>query len=904
MPRNSVTLPTPLAGLPATAWRWVGGAIAGYVVVSMILGVLSLLTIAVSGSDSDLDDVDPTGAGGAVRGFAWLTTYGWTGHVGLSYDDDWISGGAGATTPIPVYTVAALVALALTVRWLTRRLRPSSRAALWLQIGLVVGACFVVLLVGGLIARFSEDDVTLSPLAFVALLRFLVLLTGAIVAGVALAVPPGRRLEALFGARVSAGYRWVATALDAALCHVLAWTAVGLLGGLIAGIVLREDVPFGLSLGFLTTYGPMAAVLGHFGGISFSASGDQDAVDFLPASGDLGNETLTLFSGDAAWYLWLLPLVAVVVMALIAVRLTLLRAPGAALDIRQMAITTGAFLLTWFVVVRIIGRLSVDGRVEAGEESASGSLGLGPAWWAFILLALCGLVVELVHGFVGARLALALPRGLLQRLVPHPHPEWGPYLGASLPSRPGGHSQPGAPQQTPGGEDEQTTAARPIPPEEQSTWVRPASGKGDPPEAESTYADEDLPTSVNPVVSLGFDGAAPQAGAPAPAQEQPAWTGHAQAPQQWGQPQPMSRRAKIAIGALVGFIAVIGLGWFLLGQVSERYFGPEGAALEYAEAVVEGRGDDAMDMGSVNIADSDRALLGDAVYGSASGRPDSAEVEDVVEADDGESATVVVEFEQEGERFTQSLTVERDGRTMLFFPTWELQSVPVGQASVTVDGTALEVNGERLDLASMAGSGSGSEDASVQEMISGEDEVTGYRVSLPAFPGTYTFEIPGTTWTTSESVQQKVTPVSDVEDGSQQQPSELSAEPTDTFRDELTAGVKKKIDDCSTDYRGNSPCPFDAPDLLGEDDRIDKVEIVVDEYPELPSEGLDTPTEGQETDLSLSGSPSITEKGKYVEDTFGHDKGDTSESERAIRTHGWSVTVEGDELTVSWDDSF
>src|SRR5699024_9609948 len=112
-------------------------------------------------------DVDPTGAGGAVRGFAWLTTYGWTGHVGLSYDDDWISGGAGATTPIPVYTVASLVALALTVRWLTRRLRPSSRAALWLQIGLVVGACFVVLLVGGLIARFSEDDVTLSPLGFV-----------------------------------------------------------------------------------------------------------------------------------------------------------------------------------------------------------------------------------------------------------------------------------------------------------------------------------------------------------------------------------------------------------------------------------------------------------------------------------------------------------------------------------------------------------------------------------------------------------------------------------------------------------------------------------------------------------------------------------------------------------------
>src|SRR5699024_10675429 len=87
VPRNSMTLPTPLAGLPATAWRWVGGAIAGYVVVSMILGVLSLLTIAVSGSDSDLDDVDPTGAGGAVRGFAWLTTYGWTGHVGLSYDD-------------------------------------------------------------------------------------------------------------------------------------------------------------------------------------------------------------------------------------------------------------------------------------------------------------------------------------------------------------------------------------------------------------------------------------------------------------------------------------------------------------------------------------------------------------------------------------------------------------------------------------------------------------------------------------------------------------------------------------------------------------------------------------------------------------------------------------------------
>lgn len=895
-PRNSVTLPTPLASLPPTAWRWIGGLLSSVVVLTLALGIVGMMTIALSGSDSDVDDMDPSESAGAIRALALLASFGWTGHVGFSYDDGDVTGGASVTTPLTLYTVLALVALALAARWLTCRYRPTSRGSLWLQIGIVVPSALVVLLVVGLIARFTEDEVTLSPLGFAPVLRFLVVVTAAIVIGVALAVPRGRRIEALFGPRAVGAYRWVETALDAAVLHVSAWLAIGLVGGLFAAIAMREDLPFGVSLGYLSTYGPMAAVLGHFGGISFAASGDQSAVDFLPSSGDFGDETLSLFSADTPWYLWLLPLLAVVVVVLIATRLTLLRAPGSPLDVRQLAITSGTFLLTWFVVVRLLGRLSAGGGAEFGEESVSGDLGLGPAWWVFLLLALCGLAIELVHGFVGARLVQMLPRGLVQRLVPRPHAQWAPYLGASLPGGPTGPTSPAGPAGTP--------------------------------PAEEPPAAEDQPTSVNPITSLGFDesttatsaaattatgaaattatgaaahghedqqGASPWAGAPHGGQAQ-------HAPEQWGQPQPMSRRSKAVIGGCVGLLVLAGLGWVLVDQVGKRYFGPEGVALDYASALVDGRGDDAMEAGSVNIANDERALLGDAVYGEASGRPENAEITDVVESDDGESAEVELEFEQEGERFTQTLSAERTGTTMLVFPEWELQPVTTGITSVTVQGSTLEVNGEKVDLSSIASTG-GSDDTGVTAQTDMEGETTGYQVSLPAFPGRYSFEVPGTTWTQGETGEQQIKAADDVH-GSGTQSIELSSTPSQKFEDEVEAAVKKKVDDCSTDYNGNSPCPFDAPDLLGEDESIGKVEIEVNEYPELSTEGLSAPIEGEEMELPLEGSASITEKGKYLEDTFGYDKGDDSESEQSIDTYGWTAKVDGDSLTVSWEDPY
>lgn len=898
-PRNSVTLPTPLASLPPTAWRWIGGLLSTFVVLTLALGVVGLMTIALSGSESDVDDMDPTESAGAIRGLALLASFGWTGHAGFSYDDGDITGGASVTTPLTLYTVLALVALALAARWLTRRYRPTSRASLWLQIALVVPTTLVVLLVVGLIARFTEDDMTLSPLGFAPVLRFLVVITAAIVIGVALAVPRGRRIEALFGHRAVGAYRWVETALDAAFLHVAAWLAIGLVGGLFAAISLREDLPFGLSLGYLSTYGPMAAVLGHFGGISFAASGDQDAVDFLPTSGDFGDETLSLFSADTPWYLWLLPLLAVVVVVLIATRLTLLRAPGSALDARQLAITAGTFLVTWFVVVRLLGRLSAGGSAEFGDEGVSGDMGLGPAWWVFLLLGLCGLAVELVHGFIGARLVQMLPRGLVQRLVPRPHPQWAPYLGASLPDGPSGPTPPAGP----GG-----------------PTVDPHSGPHP--------AAEDQPTSVNPITSLGFDESTTTTGAAATTATGAAATtttgaaaagygaqqgagpwagghqdGHAQqAPQQWGQPQPMSRRSKAVIGGCVGLLVLAGLGWVLVDQAGKRYFGPEGVALDYASALVDGRGDDAMEAGSVNIADDERALLGDAVYGDATGRPESAEVTEVVESDDGESAQIELEFEQEGERFTQTLTAERTGTTMLVFPEWELQPVATGTTSVTVQGSTLEVNGERIDLSSIT-STDGSDETGVTALTDGGEETTGYEVSLPVFPGRYSFEVPGTTWTKGESQEQQIKAADDVE-GSGTQSIELSSTPAQEFEDKVEAAVKKKIDDCSTDYNGNSPCPFDAPDLLGEDESIGKVEIEVNEYPELSKESLSAPIDGEEMELPLEGNPSITEKGKYLEDTFGYDKGDDSESEQSIDTYGWTAKVDGGTLTVSWEDPY
>lgn len=889
-PRNAVSLPAPVASLPPGAWRWIGSVVGTFAGLTVLIGLAIVAIFALSGSGSDLNEVDPRDAGNAVQAFLWLATFGWTGHVGLSAEADGFDGSGGMTGPITFFGVLSLVVLGAAAWWFTRRFPPQSRAQLRLQVGLATLGCFLVLLVTGLLGRLSEDGLTLSSLGFGAVVRLLLLVAVSLLIAAAMAAPAGHRLSAVLGDKLTGHLRPVVGSLAAARDHVVTWTALGLLIGFVGALMARDEVPFGASFTYLTSATPVATVGAHLGSVELSASGDQEILSELP--GTVATAAgINLFSEGMPWYLWLLPLLAVLVVLALAVRLTLLRPPGSNVDARQMAVTAAAMGIAWFLVTQVIGSLRLSGSMSGyDEERLRGAMTIGPVWWAFLLLALTGVAVELVHGLAGVRLIQMLPFGLVQRLVPHPHRSWHPYLGIDGPSPP---EAPAAAAPDPQTHDPH--AAPPTAPLHQQSWddvtaVRPGA-------SEEPLDDEE--TRVRPPAAGWSDHSAPGHDQQEHGYADGAW-GQPQPAQQWGQRQPMTRRTKLALGGLAGLAALALLGWVLVDQVGQRYYGPKGVALDYASAVVDGEAEEAVKVGRVNIANDDRLLLTDEVYSAAQRRPGSAEVVDVTENEDGETATLVVEFDQDGQRFSETLTARKVGRTRVFFPDWQLEPVTLPTVSLTVMSPVMEVNGHEVDLAKV-----GSPDnPEVEPMGTDTGEIPGYRINLPALPGSYSFDIPSTTFSEAEPVELTVLPAGD---SGQQQYGDgrtLSTTATQAFVDEVTSQVKSKIDACTKDYRASSPCPFDPQYLLDASSDVGNVTISVDEYPTVSTEGLGSPVEGASFPLQLSGTPQVTEKGTYTEDVFFYDEGDPVESSTSVSTSGWSAVIKDGKVTVSWTDPY
>ena len=873
-------MPTPLATLPPTVWKWIGGFIGAFVAVTIANAALTATVFAMTDAG---DEVTPDSAESSSFQVAiFAIVHAWTGHLGLGSSTDEFSGGAGLTFPLGVFAVLGLAAMTWAARWLTRSFRPVSRAALWGQIAAAVAGALIILLVLGLIGRPSDDDFYISALGFGGVLRLVFLLTLAATIGVALAVPRGHRVGALFGSQVSRVVRQVWSSIDAALVHVAAWSVIGLLLGLVVAVVWRDDVPFGVSVLYVLAAFPAAMSWGHFGGLGLSGSGSQDMVDFMPQS-FLDDTTITLFSEEAHAALWLLPLLTVVVVALIAVRLTLLREPGSSIDVRHLAVTPLALVILWFFVTRAVGRMGASLSIEDASDNFSGEYAVGPVWWTFVLLFLTGIVIELVHAFAGVTLVQLLPRSLVQRLVPRPHPAWGPYLGGVPGSPPAGGPPPSQSPPPPTPAQSGGPQTTPPEPEEQPT-VRASAATSD---------GED--TTVT--------------GASAAASGQSTWGAPAQSswgegsPQQWGQPQPVSRRSKIIAGSVVGALALGVLAWVVLGQIGKRYFGPEGVALDYASAVVEGRASDAIELGHVNVADRHRLLLSDDVYQSIEGRPEAAEVKDVEESDDGESATVTLEFEQGGERFTQTVEAERSGRQKLFFPQWELQPIELPSASLTVASDKVEVGEQTLDLAQYA-----EPDDERLAPLGTDDESAdkSYSVNLPALPGKYSFGLPSTKFMEADPVEVTIAPdevgSDEGADYGEDGPT-LAAQPGKDFSKEVDAQIKKKIDSCISDYNEDT-CPWDT----SYDDPADYTNrsFSVDEYPSASVSDTDTVREGEEISLTMESSLQVTEEASCRSDElFGcRDRGDTVDTTKYLSTSGWYAVVKGDSITVDWSDEF
>lgn len=866
VPRNSMTLPAPLAALPATVWRWIGGFVGAFVLVTVAITLLSFGALALSDVDGGTDGAPEEVS--VLKLALLLTVYSWTGHIGtgINGDEDYNADGA-ITGPVPGAALLGLVALGLATRWLTRRFRPASRTAAWAQIAAAVAACLLVITVLGLIGRPSDDDgFFMSALAFGPVLRLGVLLTAAAVVGVALAIPRGQRVGSLAGDRAQRLVGRLMPSLDAALLHLAAWSVIGLVGGIFAAIVIRDDVPVGVSLLYLPSAISVGMAWAHLGGIGLSLEGSQDIVDFLPD--ELAHSSSwTVFSEQSPWVLWLLPLVALALIALIATRLTLLRAPGASVDLRHVAATAVSVAVLWFVVARMTASVSAAMDANALGEDFGANFTLGPTWWTYLLLLLVGVGIEVVHVFLGVRLVQSLPRGLVQRLVPKPHPGWGPYLG-------------GAPVASPT-QGEATTSA----------WGSTAQTA---PPAQTAGAGEDPPT----VVSVSPNPDEPTASTPAATATGTAWAAGPGGPA-WGEARPVSGRTKVVIGLVAGAFVVLALGWFLVGQVGKRYFGPEDVALDYASAVVEGRASDAVEAGHVNVADRHRLLLDDDVYSSVKDRPEAAEVTDVKESDDGESATVTVEFEQGGERFTQELEAERSGRKMLLFPKWELKPVKLPSASLTVMSDEVKVGEQTLKVADNARP----EDERLTPLGTDDGSTApGYTMTLPALPGTYSFELPSTKFTESDPVEISIAPdqTGDDEDAYADEGSTLSARPGGDFTDEVNAQVKKKIDDCAASY-DEATCPWDT--AYGNSAEYSGRSFSPEEYPAVSVTEGESLGEGSAVGLDLDDMVTIKEKATCRTDVdFTCDKGESQDTTQYVEPNGWYATLKGDSLTVEWTD--
>lgn len=864
-----MALPSVLTSLPRTSLTWVGAFVAAFTVITAVVAATNALLLSAAG-DSSGDSELPDGSG--IRMAALLFAHTWTGHLGLAYEEDDGSVSGALVTPVSAALVVGVLALVLTTRLLTSRWRPATRRMMWAQLGTAVAGSVVVLLIMGLIGRFSEDETTISALSFGGLLRTIAILMCVAVAGVTAAAPRGGRLRVLTGDRVAERLSPFVPSLDAAATHVLAWSAVGLLGGLVATIVMADDVPWSISLSYLTAAIPAAALWGHLGGIGFSAKGDQDVFEILPSELD-ESFSWTLLTEESPAALWLLPLVAIAVVAIVAVRLTLLRPPGSSIRITHMASTAAALLISWMVLARLLGRVSFGFEGDQGFFGADAAFSAEPAWWSLIFLALTGVAIELTHGLAGVRLIQAMPQSWVRRIAPRPHPQWMPYLTG----------QPVAAVPTPSGSADAAV---------QGAGTVPVSGVFVSPGADFPAGDED-PTAVTAtddptqlrLPSVGGTGA------PVP---DPTVA--------WGQPRPASRRTKLIAGGVLGALMLGLIAWVVIGQVAKRNFGPESVALDYASAVVEGRADDAVEVGRMNISNGHRQLLNDEVYGAAQKRPSAAEVIDVVESDDGESATVTVEFEQDGQRTTQLLTAERDGRRLLVFPKWRLAPVSPSQLSVTVFGDTAVVNGQNIELASAASP----DDPHLAPLGTDSTVVPGYVLNLPALPGTYTVDLPDSKYSdaTPASIAVATDPMSaeGEPDGSYGDGAMVSARPTTKFVEEVNKQIKSTIDGCLQDFAGKSPCPWDSS--FADEEDMDTPSFTISEYPKWSPADDVTLRDGEGVNLDLS-SKEIEETATCLtDDTWFCDKGESDDTTHYVSTSGWTAMLTNGKVKVTWSEPF
>lgn len=333
---------------------------------------------------------------------------------------------------------------------------------------------------------------------------------------------------------------------------------------------------------------------------------------------------------------------------------------------------------------------------------------------------------------------------------------------------------------------------------------------------------------------------------------------------------PATKRKLLLVGGLLATLVVGLVALNLVGKfVGRTVFGPQKQVEAYMDAVVDGRGTDAMELSAPNIPTAQRSMMVDEVYKDVAKRPDSYELGEVLDNSEGEVVEVPVTYTQDGVSESATFRLERDGKQWLFFDKWTMQDGgplteqlhPMVQSEQT-DGFV--VNGRQVDSSMLHEGG------------------------LHVLPGEYTVTLPGSRFAASNEVRLVAGPAGT----GQQEP--LRLEPTQELTDEAIRQAKAHLAECvKSTEPGPDNCGFDV--YVGDDVRNGSWTLDTEPTFTVEQGGF-----GGGTRVVTQEPGTATYSYEQDQDSFDDQEDWVAETQESdVRLDG-VVSVEGDQLTVDF----
>ena len=407
-------------------------------------------------------------------------------------------------------------------------------------------------------------------------------------------------------------------------------------------------------------------VAGHFGGLWFHAGTSL-------ASGSATGDTDRLVYGFDAGSNWganlalMLAIVLLAVLCTIAVGVLVLLRRGYA-DNSRFSSWCGvpfAYLLLGLALFPLLGMSASFTMAGLGQ----GSYILAPVWWSPAVFLLWGILVEVIARYAAPYLLPFIPKRLQT---------WARAgITGSQDAMPDGQPIPTA-EALPHAESHPVAGAQPA---GSQPAAQPAA---QPPAAQPRV----------PAVSEALEGK---------------------------RLSPAGRKKALLVASTAGVVAVLVVAGLVTISIIKGGNGPDKVVGKYLQALIDGDAEQALRIADLGVANDQRALLTNAVYGAAAKRIDGYTV--LSTETSGNTATVRVEVRQDGRLAEVPFTLNKE-RPELLDDHWRLKSngAHTVRLSSDMELKAFSVNGVSVGTAAAYGG-------------------YGSSVELPAFPGEYTVAV-------------------------------------------------------------------------------------------------------------------------------------------------------------------